>query len=92
MEKESMESMGQYKCVHPEIAAELIKRGHKAQKDERTWDDLVRPCPVWVFELDAEVMEVVNNYYKSRGKELPFYIEAQLEKAGLLQKGIEVRG
>ena len=76
--------------VKGEMAQELIRRGYKPTSANATMDE--NGGPVWSFDLTPDMLQVLNEYFKRRGKSMLFTIEERLEKQGLRRNGIEVRG
>lgn len=77
----------QFLCTRPKLVTELQKRGYKPKVVPSPWAD---GKTAWIFDVDEDLTEVVNAYYKRIGKRSPLDVADDAEKRYTLN-GIEVR-
>ena len=63
-----MEQVTQFLCTRATLAAELQKYGHKATQTVNPWQP---ERSAWLFDIDADLAEIVTAYYAERGQKPP---------------------
>lgn len=78
----------QYVCTRPKLATELIKRGFIPKIEPSPW---VAGQTAWVFEVNDDLKQAVNSYYKRIGKPSPLEVSEDVGSRYVTKRGIEVR-